>query len=63
MKAHIGVDSETGLVHSLGTPPANTADVAMANGLLHGGEERVHGDAGDQEEKRKASVRAKVEHP
>ena len=38
MKAHIGVDSETGIVHSLSTTAANVHDVTEAHGLLHGGE-------------------------
>ena len=98
MKAHIGVDAESGLVHTLETTAANVSDVAVAHALLHGGEAEVHGDAGYQgvgkreenrdvevdwrvamksgkrrqldksgsaeaAEKRKASVRAKVEHP
>ena len=98
MKAHIGVDAETGLAHSLETTAANAADVSTAHAVLHGGEETVWGDAGYQgvggreenkdrdvdwetamkpgrrrqldgsgpeeaAEKRKASVRAKVEHP
>ena len=48
MKAHIGVDSETGLTHSLETTSANEADVATAHAVLHGGEERVWGDSGYQ---------------
>ena len=48
MKAHIGVDAQSGLAHSLETTPANTSDVATAHALLHGGEERVWGDAGYQ---------------
>ena len=98
MKAHIGVDADSGLTHSLQTTPANGSDVVTAHALLHGGEERVWGDAGYQgvgrreenrdtpvhwqvamrhgkrrrlnkegpreaAERRKASVRAKVEHP
>lgn len=36
MKAHIGVDAESGLVHSLvGTPP-NVAGIAQVNQLKHG---------------------------
>ena len=41
MKAHIGVDSETGIVHSLSTTAANVHDVTEAHGLLHGGETQV----------------------
>jgi IS5 family transposase len=46
MKAHIGVDADSGLVHSLHTTPANESDVAHAHELLHGEETRVHADAG-----------------
>ena len=98
MKAHIGVDAESGLAHSLATTAANAADVTQACVLLHGDETEAWGDAGYQgvdkrpenrgcgvawqvamkpgkrrlldrdgaeaaAEKRKASVRAKVEHP
>ena len=46
MKAHIGVDSETGLVHSLSTTAANAHDVTEAHNLLHGGERVVWCDPG-----------------
>jgi IS5 family transposase len=46
MKAHIGADADSGLVHSLHTTPANESDVAHAHELLHGQEERMHADAG-----------------
>ena len=48
MKAHIGVDSETGIVHSLSTTAANAHDVTEAHHLLHGSEKVVWGDAGYQ---------------
>ena len=48
MKAHLGVDAQSGLTHSLETTPANVSDVTVAHALLHGGEERVWGDAGCQ---------------
>ena len=98
MKAHIGVDADSGLVHTVTTTPANVADVTQAEHLLHGKEEVMHGDAGftgvamrikrklkysiaekrstqkqrpeglaqaawRELERRKAQVRAKVEHP
>ena len=98
MKAHIGVDSESGLAHSMATTAANASDVTQAHRLLHGGEASVWGDAGYRgvgkrletrgagvdwqvamrpglrrhlepdgmlaaPERRKASIRAKVEHP
>jgi IS5 family transposase len=46
MKMHIGVDADSGLVHSVHATAANEADVAHAHELLHGNEEYVHGDAG-----------------
>ena len=46
MKLHIGVDAQTGLVHSLATTSANVHGMTQAHGLLHGGEQRVWGDAG-----------------
>ncbi len=48
MKAHIGVDVHTGLVHSVVGTPANVADVTQVDGLLHGEEALVFGDAGYQ---------------
>ena len=48
MKVHIGVDADTGLVHSMTTTAANTHDVTEAHRLLHGGETVVWGDAGYQ---------------
>ena len=98
MKAHIGVDATTGLVHSVATTAANVADITQVPRLLHGAETQVWGDAGytgvarrpehrgraidwqvalrtgqrrrlaprsaaAQAERRKASIRAKVEHP
>ncbi len=38
MKAHIGVDAETGLTHSVAATAANVADVTQGHELLHGGE-------------------------
>jgi IS5 family transposase len=99
MKAHIGVDADSGLVHTVTTTPANEADVEQVQDLLHGKEDVVHADAGytgadkrmvrknlrweiaakrgkvqampegrakravEKIEKRKASIRARVEHP
>ncbi|MCL2876449.1 MAG: IS5 family transposase, partial [Betaproteobacteria bacterium] len=45
MKAHIGVDADSGIVHSLETTPANISDVTQAHKLLHGHEQNVFGDA------------------
>lgn len=99
MKAHIGVDVDSGLTHTVVTTPANESDVAQVAVLLHGKETTVHGDSGYtgahayvenenlkwvvaqrrgqvekianarervralRREKRKAQVRAFVEHP
>jgi IS5 family transposase len=46
MKAHIGVDTDSGLVHTVVTTPANEADIEVVEELLHGREETVHADAG-----------------
>ncbi len=46
MKAHIGVDAESGLVHTVVGTAANVHDVTQAHALLHGEEKTVHGDAG-----------------
>ena len=46
MKAHIGVDAESGLVHSVVGTAANVGDVTQAGALLHGDEEQAFGDAG-----------------
>jgi len=48
MKAHIGVDIASGLVHTVATTPANVNDLNMAGQLLHGDEEAAFGDAGYQ---------------
>lgn len=45
MKAHVGVDADSGLVHTVQTTPANEADIAVAPDLLHGKEEKVWGDS------------------
>ena len=97
MKAHIGADADSGLVHTVVTTPANEADIEVVDELLHGKEEVAYADSGytgadkrvpklrweiarrpgrikampdgrqkrsiERAEYRKASVRAKVEHP
>jgi IS5 family transposase len=99
MKAHIAVDADSGLVHTVTTTPANEADVQQVADLLHGKEQQVWADSGyrgaqtrvtredlqwhiaarpsdiarmpdgrakarvHKQEHRKASIRAKVEHP
>ena len=48
MKAHIGVDAESGLVHTVRGTSGSVNDVIEANALLHGEEAEVWGDAGYQ---------------
>ena len=45
-KAHIGVDRDSGLVHTVKATSANVHDVSMTSELLHGEEETVNGDSG-----------------
>ena len=46
MKAHIGVDAKSGLVHRVSGTAANVADIAQTHVLLHGQEKEVYADAG-----------------
>src|SRR5271154_6615247 len=46
MKAHIGVDVASGVVHSLTGTAANEADITQMAAVLHGQEEAVFADAG-----------------
>jgi len=44
IKAHLGVDSRTKLIHAVVATPANVADSRVLPQLLHGRETRVWGD-------------------
>jgi IS5 family transposase len=44
MKAHVGVDSRTKLIHAVAATAANVADSRVLPQLLHGRETRVWGD-------------------
>jgi len=46
MKAHIGTDAQSGLVHTVTGTAANVADIAQTHELLHGEEKQIHADAG-----------------
>jgi transposase, IS5 family len=48
MKAHIGVDADSGLVHTVRGTVRHVNDVIEANSLLHGQESDVFADAGYQ---------------
>jgi IS5 family transposase len=60
MKAHIGVDAESGIVHTVIGTAANEHDINAALALLHGEETGVYADAGYQGiEKRKQTCSAR----
>jgi IS5 family transposase len=46
MKAHIGVDVASGVVHTVTGTAANEADINQTGALLHGREAAVFADAG-----------------
>jgi IS5 family transposase len=46
MKAHIGVDTAHGLVHTMEATTGKVSDYSMAETLLHGEERTAHGDRG-----------------
>jgi IS5 family transposase len=46
MKAHIGADRDSKLVHTVVVTAANVADITKTAELLHGAEMQVHADAG-----------------
>jgi IS5 family transposase len=48
MTAHVGVDSKSGIVHSVCTTAASMADKHMLADLLQGEERKVWGDGGYQ---------------
>jgi IS5 family transposase len=57
MKAHIGVDADSGLVHTVRGTSGNVADVTEGNSLLHGQEADVFGDAGYQGADKRADAK------
>lgn len=54
MKAHIGVDTAQGLVHTLEVTTGKVSDYSMADTLLHGEEATAHGDRGYADKTREA---------
>lgn len=56
MKAHIGADADSGLVHSLHATPANESDVAHTHQVLHGHETMAFLDAGYTGVDRRAEI-------
>lgn len=48
MKAHIGVDSQSKLIHSVVVTSANVHDSQGLSDLLHGEERRVYADSANR---------------
>ncbi|MFV0680681.1 IS5 family transposase [Ottowia sp.] len=61
MKTHIGVDADSGLVHTVTTTAANAHDITQAHALLHGQEEVVFADSGYRGVHKREEVQA--QHP
>ncbi|MBZ8142981.1 IS5/IS1182 family transposase, partial [Rubrivivax gelatinosus] len=62
MKAHIGVDADSGLVHTVVATPANVNDLNVAGQLLHGEELNAFGDAGYQGVHKRPEARGPAWH-
>lgn len=61
MKAHIGADAESGLVHTVVGTSGNVHDVTQGNSLLHGQESVAFGDAGYQGVEKRADVKSGIQ--
>ena len=57
MKVHIGVDSQSGLVHSASVTPGNVHDSQELPNLLHGEETRLYGDSAYRGEKQRQRLK------
>ena len=60
MKAHIGADADSGLVHTVRGTAGHVHDVIEANGLLQGEETEVYGDAGYQGAAKRPDAKASI---
>jgi IS5 family transposase len=58
MKAHIGADRDSKLVHAVVVTAANVADITQTAELLHGQETQVHADAGYTGVEKRAEITA-----
>ncbi len=58
MKAHIGTDTDTGVIHSLETTTAKVHDKNKFSSLMHGHEQAKFGDKGYYDEDLKKTARA-----
>ena len=61
MKCHIGVDADSGLVHTVRGTTGSVGDVVEANSLLHGEEAEAWGDAGYQGASKRPDARSDVQ--
>jgi IS5 family transposase len=61
MKCHIGVDADSGLVHTVRGTAGSVGDVVEANSLLHGEEVEAWGDAGYQGAGKRPDARSDVQ--
>ena len=61
-KAHIGVDKDSGLLHTLKTTSANIHDVTVTSELLTGEEEQLYGDSGYQGADKRPEAKKKNIH-
>ena len=61
MKAHIGADRDSKLVHTVVVTAANVADITQTAQLLHGQERQVHADAGYTGVDKRAEIAALAE--
>jgi len=57
MKVHIGVDSQTGLIHSASVTAGNVHDSRELPNLLHGQETRLYGDSAYRGQKQREQLR------
>jgi transposase, IS5 family len=57
MKVHIGVDSQTGLIHSASVTAGNVHDSQALPNLLHGQETRLYGDSAYRGEKQRQQIK------
>ena len=60
MKAHIGADAQSGLVHTVRGTSGHVSDIAEGNTLLHGQETVAFGDAGYQGIEKRPDAQADV---
>jgi transposase, IS5 family len=63
MKAHIGVDSKSGLVHSVSGTAANVADIPQTHALLHGQEKQAFADAGYPGVEKRVEIASRLFEP